>query len=131
MKPVMILLLLWLSVHVQADVGAWSGSDRGISLSQRGKWAVSRPLSPPCALDGLITEVHWRYTLTTPIPPDLHVKLCAASRCADIAGSSGITHRLADAAAKESLRFAFFVGGAGTLFPPFQVVSNQVTVNYH
>ncbi|MFS2224809.1 flagellar protein FlhE [Pantoea sp. B65] len=123
-------IMLWLPTLALAASGAWSASDTGASLSLRGMTVRSRPLSPPQPVSGAMTEVHWRYMLTGPIPAGLQAKLCAVDRCIALEGSSGVTRGLSNVAAGESLRFVFYAQGKGRLFPVVRVLSNQVTVNY-
>ncbi|KOC87650.1 flagellar protein flhE [Winslowiella iniecta] len=125
-----LLILLWLPTLALAASGGWSASGTGASLSQRGVQASSPALSPPSPVNGMMTEVYWRYLLTGPTPAGMQVRLCSSTRCAAIEGSSGSTRGLSNVPANESLRFVFYVEGKGRLFPVLRVLSNQVMVNY-
>lgn len=124
-----VLLLMLPGLSLAAD-GGWQASATGPALSNRGVQATSRPLSPPEALPGTITDVVWRYTLSAPAPAGLQVRLCSESRCVPIEGASGSTRGLTNVAAGETLRFIYQVEGKGRVFPVLRVVSNEVMVNY-
>ncbi|MTD25627.1 flagellar protein FlhE [Erwinia sorbitola] len=129
MKKLIWLLLALPGLSLAAD-GGWHSSATGPALSNRGVQASSRPLSAPETVAGTITEVVWRYTLSTPAPAGLQVRLCSESRCVPIEGASGSTRGLTNVAAGETLRFIYQVEGKGRVFPVMQVVSNEVMVNY-
>jgi len=125
-----LLIMLWLPAVVLAASGGWSASGTGAALSLRGVQASSPALSPPAPVEGVMTEVHWRYLLSGPTPAGMQVRLCSSTRCAAIEGGSGSTRGLTNVPASESLRFVFYVEGKGRLFPVLRVLSNQVMVNY-
>lgn len=125
-----VLSMLWLPTLALAASGGWSASGTGAALSQRGVQASSPALSPPAPVAGMMTAVYWQYQLTGPTPAGMQVRLCSATRCAAIEGSSGSTRGLSNVPANESLRFVFYVEGKGRLFPVLRVLSNQVMVNY-
>ncbi|ARD60304.1 flagellar protein FlhE [Kosakonia radicincitans DSM 16656] len=127
----LILLIVALPLFAcAAGEGAWQASSIGIRLDNRGVAASSRPLGPTQPVDGLITEVSWRYELNGPTPAGLLVRLCSQTRCVALDGQSGSTRGLADVPAAEQLRFVWEVPGGGRLWPPLNVRSNQVIVNY-
>ncbi|ATZ11824.1 flagellar protein FlhE [Erwinia amylovora] len=130
MKAVLWLLFSFPVVAIASD-GGWQASATGPALANRGVAASSRPLIPPAGVAGVMTDVAWRYTLNSPAPAGLQVRLCAADRCVTVEGGSGITRGLTNVAAGETLRFVFQVEGKGRVFPPLRVVSNEVMVNYH
>jgi len=128
MKALWLLMLLP-GISLAAG-GAWHASATGPGLQNRGVQASSRPLAPSEAVSGAITEVAWRYVLSTPAPAGLQVRLCAENRCVPIEGGSGSTRGLSNVAAGETLRFIYHVEGKGRVFPIVRVVSNEVMVNY-
>ena len=125
-----LLILLFPLVAQAAGEGAWQASSIGITLSNRGVSASSRPLSAPEPVSGLMTLVAWRYQLIGPTPAGLRVRLCAQTRCTELDGESGTTRGLDGVPAIEPLRFVWEVPGGGRLIPALKVQSNQVIVNY-
>ncbi|MCT2386933.1 flagellar protein FlhE [Erwinia pyrifoliae] len=130
MKAILWLLFSFPVVAMATD-GGWQASATGPALANRGVAASSQPLIPPAGVAGVMTDVAWRYTLSTPAPAGLQVRLCATDRCVVVEGGSGVTRGLTDVAAGETLRFIFQVEGIGRVFPLLRVVSNEVMVNYH
>ncbi|WP_039056656.1 flagellar protein FlhE [Enterobacter sp. Bisph1] len=110
--------------------GMWQASSIGIRLDNRGVVASSSPLGPEQPVNGLMTDVSWRYELNGPTPAGLVVRLCSQARCVALDGQSGTTRAFADVPALEALRFVWEVPGGGRLWPPLQVRSNKVLVNY-
>lgn len=124
-------LFLALPLFVQAaGSGAWQASSVGITLVNRGQAASSRPLSPSQPVNGLMTVVAWRYELIGPTPAGLIARLCSQTRCVQLDGQSGTTVGFDGVPAIEPMRFVWEVPGGGRLFPPLNVLSNQVIVNY-
>ncbi|MFH8134790.1 flagellar protein FlhE [Pantoea osteomyelitidis] len=126
----LLLAFLLLPGLVNAADFAWHASASGPTLSQRGSWLRSPPLTPPAKTHGSIRVVNWRYQLSGPAPSGLQVRLCALQRCAVLEGASGTTRSLANVAADEPLRLVFGVMGKGRLPPGLRVVSSEVMVNY-
>ena len=110
--------------------GMWQASSIGIRLDNRGVVSSSRPLGPSQPVNGLMTDVSWRYELNGPTPAGLVVRLCSQARCVELDGQSGTTRGFTDVPALESLRFVWEVPGGGRLWPPLAVRSNKVLVNY-
>jgi len=123
-------ILLFPLVAQAAGEGSWQASSIGITLSNRGVAASSRPLSSPEPVSGLMTLVVWRYQLIGPTPAGLRVRLCSQTRCTELDGESGTTQALNGVPAVEPLRFIWEVPGGGRLIPALKVQSNQVIVNY-
>ncbi|QKJ87508.1 Flagellar protein FlhE [Paramixta manurensis] len=130
MRQFIFTLSLLFPLATPAATGAWQASGRGVALSHRGVAASSAPLRAAETINGHITLVYWRYTISEPIPAGLQVQLCAGSRCTAIEGGSGATRGLANVSASEALRFIYTVPGQGGLFPPLRVGRNEVMVNY-
>lgn len=130
MKGVWGVLLLLLPGVSLAAGGAWHASGTGPGLPNRGVQASSRALVPSQPVSGAITEIAWRYVLSTPAPAGLQVRLCSTQRCVPLEGGSGTTRGLSNVAAGETLRFIYHVEGRGRVFPVVHVVSNEVMVNY-
>lgn len=110
--------------------GAWQASGTGPGLQNRGMQAFSPALSAPEAVQGAMTQISWRYTLTGPAPSGLIVHLCAQSRCVVLEGASGSTRGLTNVNAAENLHFVYGVQGKGKLPRALRVLSNEVMVNY-
>lgn len=123
-------LLLFPLMAQAAGEGAWQASSIGITLSNRGVSASSRPLSASEPVSGLMTLVVWRYQLIGPTPAGLLVRLCSQTRCTELDGESGTTHAFNGVPAIEPLRFIWEVPGGGRLIPALKVQSNEVIVNY-
>lgn len=125
------LWVLWLPLAAQAaGDGMWQASSIGITLSNRGVAASSRPLASSEPVSGLMTLVVWRYQLIGPTPAGLRVRLCSQTRCTELDGESGATHAFNNVPAIEPLRFIWEVPGGGRLIPALKVQSNSVIVNY-
>lgn len=125
------LWVLWLPLAAQAaGDGMWQASSIGITLSNRGVAASSRPLASSEPVSGLMTLVVWRYQLIGPTPAGLRVRLCSQTRCTELDGESGTTHAFNNVPAIEPLRFIWEVPGGGRLIPALKVQSNSVIVNY-
>lgn len=125
------LWVLWLPLAAQAaGDGMWQASSIGITLSNRGVAASSRPLNASEPISGLMTLVVWRYQLIGPTPAGLRVRLCSQTRCTELDGESGTTHAFNNVPAIEPLRFIWEVPGGGRLIPALKVQSNSVIVNY-
>lgn len=125
------LWVLWLPLAAQAaGDGMWQASSIGITLSNRGVAASSRPLASSEPVSGLMTLVVWRYQLISPTPAGLRVRLCSQTRCTELDGESGTTHAFNNVPAIEPLRFIWEVPGGGRLIPALKVQSNSVIVNY-
>ncbi|MBZ0056783.1 MULTISPECIES: flagellar protein FlhE [Enterobacteriaceae] len=126
--------LLWLLVLPMmaqaAGEGAWQDSSIGLTLTNRGVAASSRPLSAKQPVSGLMTLVAWRYELNGPIPAGLRVRLCSQARCTELDGASGTTNAFNNVPAVEPLRFIWEVPGGGRLIPALKVQRNEVIVNY-
>lgn len=123
------ILLFPLLAHAAGE-GTWQASSIGITLSNRGVSASSRPLSASEPVSGLMTLVVWRYQLIGPTPAGLLVRLCSQTRCTEIEGESGTTRAFTGVPAVEPLRFVWEVPGGGRLIPALKVQSNEVIVNY-
>lgn len=123
-------ILLFPLMAQAAGEGTWQASSIGITLSNRGVSASSRPLSPPEPASGLMTLVVWRYQLIGPTPAGLLVRLCSQTRCTELDGESGTTRAFTGVPAIEPLRFVWEVPGGGRLIPALKVQSNEVIVNY-
>lgn len=131
MRCLMGLLMLFLPLFANAAAeGAWQASSMGITLDNRGVSASSLPLAPPQPVNGLMTVVVWRYILVGPTPANLLVRLCSQSRCVELDGQSGSTRGFTGVSALEPMRFVWDVPGSGRMYPPLQVLSNKVIVNY-
>ena len=125
------LWVLWLPLAAQAaGDGMWQASSIGITLSNRGVAASSRPLASSEPVSGLMTLVVWRYQLIGPTPAGLRVRLCSQTRCTELDGESGTTHAFNNVPAIEPLRFIWEVPGGGRLIPALKVQRNSVIVNY-
>ncbi|WP_158784812.1 flagellar protein FlhE [Pantoea sp. BAV 3049] len=124
-----LLFLLCLPGLAMAG-GAWQASGPGPGLQNRGMQAFSPALSAPEAVQGAMTQISWRYTLTGPAPSGLIVHLCAQSRCVVLEGASGSTRGLTNVNAAENLHFVYGVQGKGKLPRALRVLSNEVMVNY-
>ncbi|MEL2243136.1 flagellar protein FlhE [Leclercia adecarboxylata] len=126
--------LLWVLVLPMmaqaAGEGAWQDSSIGLTLTNRGVAASSRPLSAKQPVSGLMTLVAWRYELNGPIPAGLRVRLCSQARCTELDGASGTTNAFNNVPAVEPLRFIWEVPGGGRLIPALKVQRNEVIVNY-
>ncbi|ANG93268.1 flagellar protein FlhE [Enterobacteriaceae bacterium 155047] len=129
MRKWLWILLFPLMAHAAGE-GAWQASSTGITLSNRGVAASSRPLAAGEQVSGLMTLVVWRYQLIGPTPAGLRVRLCSQTRCTELDGESGTTHAFTGVPAIEPLRFIWEVPGGGRLIPALKVQSNQVIVNY-
>ncbi|MGE9549894.1 flagellar protein FlhE [Erwinia amylovora] len=127
MKRVLLLLCL---PGVAMAGGAWQATGNGPGLQNRGMQAFSPVLSAPEGVQGTITQISWRYTLTGPAPSGLIVHLCAQSRCVVLEGASGSTRGLTNVNAAENLHFVYGVQGKGKLPRALRVLSNEVMVNY-
>ncbi|MDY1039073.1 flagellar protein FlhE [Lelliottia sp. CFBP8978] len=123
-------ILLFPLVAQAAGEGTWQASSIGITLSNRGVSASSRPLSPPEPVSGLMTLVVWHYQLIGPTPAGLRVRLCSQTRCTELDGESGSTRAFDSVPALEPLRFVWEVPGGGRLMPALKVQRNEVIVNY-
>lgn len=123
-------LFLLLPLWAVAAEGAWHASASGPSLGARGNWLSSPPLRAVGPVQGVISQVSWRYKLSRPAPSGLVVRLCANQRCVLLDGASGTTRGLAHVAADETLHLAFGFNGRGAMPPGLRVVSSEVTVNY-
>lgn len=113
-----------------AGEGAWMASSNGVIMQNRGMSASSPPLSPSQPVNGLVTVVQWQYKLVGPQPANLLVRLCSQSRCVELDAQSGSTRAFDGIPAIEPMRFVWDVPGSGRLWPPLQVLSNRVIVNY-
>ncbi|MDK9356811.1 flagellar protein FlhE [Lelliottia sp. V106_10] len=123
-------ILLFPLMAQAAGEGTWQASSIGITLSNRGVSASSRPLSASEPVSGLMTLVVWRYQLIGPTPAGLLVRLCSQTRCTELDGENGTTHAFNGVPAIEPLRFVWEVPGGGRLIPALKVQSNEVIVNY-
>ncbi|WP_145524722.1 flagellar protein FlhE [Yersinia rohdei] len=113
--------------------GSWVADDIGVTQGFRGVATPARPLRPPVALaqdNARIVSVGWRYKLMSAAPDGLQVKLCTPNRCMALEGGSGQSRELAGELAATQLTFVYFIAGKGRVNPQFQVISNQVLVNY-
>lgn len=127
---ILLLLVLCPVMAFASAGGTWQASGVGPTLSHRGVMASSMALKPPSEARGRISLVVWRYQLVTPGIAGLVVKLCSLNRCVTLDGQSGSTLGLAGEPANQPLQFVWGVTGRGTFYPPLQVSSNQVIVNY-
>ncbi|MDK9585505.1 flagellar protein FlhE [Lelliottia wanjuensis] len=123
-------ILLFPLMAQAAGEGTWQASSIGITLSNRGVSASSRPLSASEPVSGLMTLVVWRYQLIGPTPAGLLVRLCSQTRCTELDGENGTTRAFNGVPAVEPLRFVWEVPGGGRLIPALKVQSNEVIVNY-
>ncbi|HEY4434663.1 flagellar protein FlhE [Lelliottia wanjuensis] len=123
-------ILLFPLMAQAAGEGTWQASSIGITLSNRGVSASSRPLSASEPVSGLMTLVVWRYQLIGPTPAGLLVRLCSQTRCTELDGENGTTRAFNGVPAIEPLRFVWEVPGGGRLIPALKVQSNEVIVNY-
>ncbi|ROP58320.1 flagellar protein FlhE [Enterobacter sp. BIGb0383] len=129
-----LLLTLWFGVlAAQAASGTWTGESVGGRVSVGQQILASRPLSAagPLFSSATITRLAWHIELLTPPPPGLQIKLCARSVCFPLAGLSGVKQISAPLSPDETFRFLYSVNSRGPLTPALQVISNQLTVNYH
>lgn len=126
----LLLLLLCPLLASAAGSGAWQASGTGATLSQRGIVVNSTALYAPADVSGTMSLIAWRYQTMTPEPAGLVVKLCSPSRCVVLDGPSGTTRELTGIAAGQPLIFVWEVPGRGRFYPPLNVSSNQVIVNY-
>lgn len=123
-------LLLIPSLTSAAGEGAWMASGNGVIMQNRGMSASSSPLSPSQPVNGLVTTVQWQYKLVGPQPANLLVRLCSQSRCVELDAQSGSTRAFDGTPAIESMHFVWDIPGGGRFYPPLQVLSNRVIVNY-
>lgn len=128
MKTLLLSLLL-LPAMAMAD-NAWHASSSGPALQNRGAQATSPTLTPTEPVAGNITQIAWRYELSSPAPSGMVVYLCAQNRCAELDGASGTTRGLTDVSATEPLHFVYGFQGTGRLNRSIRVISNAVMVNY-
>lgn len=124
------MTLLMPLLAIAAGEGAWMASSNGVIMQNRGMSASSPPLSPSQPVNGLVTTVQWQYKLVGPQPANLLVRLCSQSRCVELDAQSGSTRAFDGIPAIEPLRFVWDIPGGGRLYPPLQVLSNRVIVNY-
>ncbi len=124
------ILLLMPLLAGAAGEGAWMASSNGVIMQNRGVSASSPPLSPSQPVNGLVTTVQWQYKLVGPQPANLLVRLCSQSRCVELDAQSGSTRAFDGIPALEPMHFVWDIPGSGRLFPPLQVLSNRVIVNY-
>lgn len=124
------IILLTPSLVGAAGEGAWMASGNGVIMQNRGVSASSSPLSPSQPVNGLVTTVQWEYKLVGPQPANLLVRLCSQSRCTTLDAQSGSTRAFDGIPAIEPMHFVWDVPGGGRLWPPLQVLSNRVIVNY-
>ncbi len=129
MRKLLWLLILPMMAQAAGE-GAWQDSSIGLTLTNRGVAASSRPLSAKQPVSGLMTLVAWRYELNGPIPAGLRVRLCSQARCTELDGASGTTNAFNNVPAVEPLRFIWEVPGGGRLIPALKVQRNEVIVNY-
>lgn len=124
------IILLMPLVASAAGEGAWMASSNGVIMQNRGMSASSSPLSPSQPVNGVVTTVQWQYKLVDPQPDNLLVRLCSQSRCIELDAQSGSTHAFDGIPAIESMHFVWDIPGSGRVYPPLQVLSNRVIVNY-
>ena len=122
-----------LSALASSGNGSWSGSSVGGRVSVGHQTLVSRPISPaaPLPAAATISTLTWRITLLNRPPPGLLIKLCARSACFPLQGLSGTLQLSTPHSANNVFHFIYSVNSRGPLMPALQVVSNQLSVNYH
>lgn len=127
-------MLGWLVLSASAvgKSGSWSESSVGGQVSTGQQLLVSRPIRPPAPLpaSASITSLKWHITLLTPPPPGLQIKLCGQV-CFPLQSLSGTIQPATAYPANGVFYFIYSVNSRGPLMPALQVVSNQLTVNYH
>ena len=106
MMKTALLGLLLLPALAMAD-NAWHASSSGPALQNRGSQAMSPALSAAEPVVGNITQIAWRYELSSPAPSGMMVWLCAQNRCAELDGASGTTRGLTDVSVTEPLHFVY------------------------
>ncbi|WHP81437.1 flagellar protein FlhE [Edwardsiella anguillarum] len=134
MKRLLCLAILLAPWAAQAGGGSWSADGNGRILSQKGMASNQPPLAPPAGsvpAAAAIDDVVWQITLLSPAPDGLNLQLCSARRCMALDGLSGRSAGLNGESAAVPLRLVMWVAGKGTIYPPINVVSQQVIVNYH
>lgn len=129
MKALLFMLLVPFGALALGE-GSWQDSGIGVTLSNRGVTASSRPLKPMQPVTGRMTLIAWTYVLDGPTPAGLTVKLCSPTNCTPLEGDNGTTRGLTNTDANQPLRFVWEVPGGGSMYPPLRVRSNQVIVNY-
>lgn len=129
MKKVLLALCLLPQLALAAN-GAWHASAPGPGLINRGMQLSSPGLKAAEPVNGVITEIAWRYTLTGPTPSGFAAWLCSEHRCVQLDGASGSTRGLTSVQAGETLHFVYGIQGRGRLPQILRVRSNEVMVNY-
>lgn len=130
--PLALLLMFSAPLAAHAASGAWTQKTAGGSISVGQQILSSRPLTPPAGIpeQATATVISWQVTLLSPPPPGLDIKLCTPQRCVRLPSLRGTQTLTVPLLAHESYRFVYVVNRRGTLTPPLNVVSNQLTVNY-
>ena len=133
MKRITTLLLLLCPLLACANGGAWTQKSAGGSVSVGNQILKGALLQPPFPLPPSAQAHHmtWRIELLSPPPPGLQIKLCSPTKCLPLEGLSG--QRVIDfgLSAVGPFRFIYAVNSRGALLPALNVVSNQITINYH
>lgn len=128
------LALLLCPLLAQATPGSWSVSvGGGAALSRGGQTIRSAPLTPSGAIPpgAQLRRYQWQIRLLSPPPADLILRLCSAGRCVPLPALRGTGDALRAAPASGPFYFEYTVRTPSRLLPPVQVVSQQLTVNYH
>ncbi|WP_370548990.1 flagellar protein FlhE [Edwardsiella tarda] len=135
MRPLIVLFIWgWLATAWAAAGGSWSADSCGLLLSQQGVVSNQPPLSPLAGqvpAGARIDDVVWQISLLSPAPTGLTLQLCTTRRCMALDGLSGRSLGLRGEPADSTLRVVMWVAGKGAIYPPINVVSQQVIVNYH
>ncbi|AOV97367.1 flagellar protein FlhE [Edwardsiella hoshinae] len=135
MRPLIALCLWgWLAMAWGAAGGSWSAESSGLPLSQLGVVRNQPQLAPlpgQVPAGARIDDVLWQISLLSPAPTGLTLQLCTTRRCMALDGLSGRALGLSGEPADSTLRVVMWVAGQGSLYPPINVVSQQVIVNYH
>ncbi|WP_261373147.1 flagellar protein FlhE [Yersinia bercovieri] len=133
MKCSSLIMLLSLSIFplmASAVSGSWSGSAAGGVVSVGGQTLASRPLTPAFPPGATLHRIAWRITLLSAAPPGLQIKLCSQKSCILLDSLSGQKSLDTSFTAQGPFYFIYSVESRGQLFPPLNVVSNQLTINY-
>lgn len=112
--------------------GAWSQRGAGINLSvgrqaYPGRWIIAPHDLPPAAV---ATRLAWHITLLNPAGPDLQIDVCQETKCLALTALSGQIPVGNFFTPYGRYRFVFSVARPGRLYPPVQVVAQQLTLNY-
>lgn len=133
MKSVLFSLLILLAMPAGATSGAWSRQSSGGVVSVGKQLLIGRTLQSPTGVPStaLMHQFSWRITLLSPPPPGLEIKLCSNDKCFLLPALSGQLAVKGRISAFGDFRFIYSVNSIGQLRPPLNVVSNQLTINYH